>query len=546
MPSSRTLILIFLSFLAGCGPANSPAGTSPAPGTWRMISVERVDESDADALLPNGNFETWQAGLPAPRGFHAPEKISESTLVRDAKLGHLGATGYTARQTWRGPGTDATPEQGFSTRVNLAPDTQYRLEVIASATAGLRAAISAVEVEESGLRRTLARSVVEVRGESPARYEGTFSTQAGGTVILSSHALVGSTFPGAVVWSAWRLEESAEAVDPVNVADTSPRRALVAQALDQIRSQTALYGGVESWAQATSPSREAAARLLREAGAKNQSILGDEHFVAAREELDWFAQHSAPHLPDSFGPARAALRRAERALNARGVQFVVIPVPERIQLSFDSVSRPPTDLPLNLSAHSALVEQLLSEDVLVLDPAPMLWAMKSEGISLFWNGDGDMPSKTLKALADWCAPRLHEMGLVVPGELRQTYAEKLDEIPVEQRLVAGLPKELRVTIPEEAHAIQSVRDVKGDLFRPAPASPVLAAGSLAILHHVRGASFAAHLSRALGFPVALPEKHLPDPEIPDWLAAGQADELASAQFVVFCVPERSLTRDDWK
>ena len=75
---------------------------------------------------------------------------------------------------------------------------------------------------------------------------------------------------------------------------------------------------------------------------------------------------------------------------------------------------------------------------------------------------------------------------------------------------------------------------------------MLAAGSLAILHHVRGASFAAHLSRALGFPVALPEKHLPDPEIPAWLASGQADELATAQWVVFCVPERSLTLEGWK
>ncbi|MBL7649052.1 MAG: hypothetical protein JNK74_22980 [Candidatus Hydrogenedentes bacterium] len=546
MSISRTLTAISLSLLAGCGPESPPVATSPAPGTWRMISVERVDESDADALLPNGNFEVWHAGLPAPQGFHAPARISESTLVRDAKRGHLGATGYTARQTWRGPGTDAPPEQGFSTKVNLAPDTQYRLEVIASATAGFGAAICAVEIGDGGPRRTLARSVVEVRGETPARFKGTFRTRAGGTVLLSSHALAGSAFPGAVVWSAWRLEESAEATEPVNVADVAPRRALVGQALDQIRGQAALYGGVESWARATTPNRDAAARLLSAGGAPGRSILGDEHVVAAREELDWFAQHSAPRDSDFFGPARAALRRAERALNARGVQLVVIPVPERIQLTFGAFSDAAIDLPVNLSAHAALVEQLLVEDVLVLDPAPVLWTMKSEGIPLFWNGDGDVPSATLKALAEWCAPRLLEMGLLAPEGLRQAYTEKVDEIPVEQRLVAGLPEELRATIPEEAHAIQSVRDGKGELFRPAPASPVLAAGSLAILHHVRGASFAAHLSRALGFPVALPEKHLPDPEIPAWLASGQADELATAQWVVFCVPERSLTLEGWK
>ncbi len=509
-----------------------------------MISVERAD--GGDALLPNGDFEDWFAGLPAPTGFHAPAEVSESTLVRDVKADHLGARGYTARQTWTGPGVAAGPGEGFSVTVSLAPDTRYRLEVIASATTGLAAAIQAVEDGGGGQLRTLARSVVEVRGESPARFEGTFTTRSGGPVILSSYVLAGSSFPGTVIWSAWRLEESTEPIESANVADASPRRVLVDQALDQIRAQTALYGGVGAWTEATAPNRKNAARILREEGAKGESILGYEHFVSTREELDWFERHSAPCLPDSFGPARAAIRRAERALNANGIQLLVIPVPERIQLSFDAVNRPSAELPMNLAAHAAFVEQMLAEDVLVLDPVPMLWAMKSTGTPIFWNGDGDLPSATLQTLAEWCAPRLLEMGLVVPEDLRQTYTVKVDEIPLEQRFVVGLPAEFRTSIPEAVHAVQSVRDAQGGLFQPAAASPVLAAGSLAIQHHLRGASFAAHLSMALGFPVALPEKHLPDTEIPAWLAAGKAPELAAVRFVVFCVPERALVMDGWK
>lgn len=544
MRITLTSIAFCLYLLAGCGPAEPIAQPSLAPGTWRMISVERAD--GGDALLPNGDFEEWFAGLPAPTGFYAPAENSESTLVRDVKAGHLGARGYTARQTWTGPGVAAGAAEGFSVTVNLAPDTQYRLGVIASATTGLAAAIRAVEVGVDGQLRTLARSVVEVRGESPARFEGSFTTRSGGPTILTSYALADSTFPGTATWSAWRLEESTEPIEPANVADASPRRVLVDQALDQIRNQAALYGGVEAWTEATAPNRKNAARILREEGAKGDSILGYGHFVTTREELAWFERHSAPCLPDAFGPARAALRRAERALNARGIQLVVIPVPERIQLSFDAVNRPSADLPVNLAAHAALVEQMLAEDVLVLDPVPMLWAMKSTGTPIFWNGDGDLPSATLQTLAEWCAPRLLEMGLVVPEDQRQTYAVKVDEIPLEQRFIAGLPAEFRTSIPEAVHAVQSVRDAQGRLFQPAAASPVLAAGSLAIQHHLRGASFAAHLSKALGFPVALPEKHLPDTEIPAWLAAGKAPELAASRFVVFCVPERALVLDGWK
>lgn len=546
MRITLTAIALCVSFLAGCGPTEPTAQPPLAPGTWRMISVEHAGGASGGGLLPQGEFEDWHAGLPAPAGFHAPAEISDSTVIRDVKAGHPGATGYTARQTWQGPGTDAAPQDCFGVRVNLAPQTQYRLEVVATATAGLAAAIQAVEEGAGGQLRTLARSVVEVRGESPARFEGVFTTQAGGMVLLSSYALAGSVFPGTVIWTSWHLEESTQPIEPANVADVTPRRALLNQALDQVRTQTALYGGLEAWTEATAPNRKNAARILREEGAKGDSILGYEQFVSTRDELSWFEQYSAPRLPDAFGPARAAIRRAERALNARGIQLVVIPVPERIQLSFDAVYRPSTELPLNLSGHSQFVEQLLAEDVLVLDPAPMFWAMKSSGTPLFWNGDGDMPSATLQTLAAWCAPRLVESGLVTPDGLREAYTVKVDAIPLEQRHASGLPEALRTSIPEEIHAVQSVRDAQGELFQPVNNSPVLAAGSLAILHHVRGASFAAHLSMALGFPVALPEKHLPDMEIPAWLASGTASELASARWVVFCIPERSLVLEGWK
>lgn len=508
-----------------------------------MISVERVEDSPVASLLPNGAFSTWYGGLPAPSGFRAPSAGAKSTLTRESDADH---TGYVVRQTWTGPDVDADPAQAFGATVDLKPNTTYRLEVVASATESFGAAISAVEVDPAGAARMIARSVVEVRGEESAQHVGTFTTVAGGPVILSSYALLDSTFPGSVVWSSWRLDEVAESSAPLAMVDRPERRLLVNQALDQVRRQSTLYGGLEAWSVATEPMRKHAGGLLGEATTKGKSILGREGYVSGRSELAWLEKHSVPGALVERADARAAILRAERALAARGVQLIVVPVPERVRFYPDLVNPKSTELPGNFAGHAMFVEDLLAKDVVVINAAPLLSSMRATGQPIFWRGDTDVPSATLHALADQVAPVLVALGLVVPGELAQTYSLKVDTLPIEQRLMRDLPAELRSQVAPEFHEVRSVRDASGELFQPAPESPVLAVGSLAVLHQVRGASFAARLSMALGFPVALQEKTLPDTEIPAWLAAAKAPEVTVAKFVVFCFPERALAEDGWK
>jgi hypothetical protein len=232
-------------------------------------------------------------------------------------------------------------------------------------------------------------------------------------------------------------------------------------------------------------------------------------------------------------------------LNARGITLIVVPVPERVQLYFDHVYQPSGKLPVNLAVHAALVEQLLSRDVLVFDPAPLLWAMKSEGKRVYWRSDPEMPSATLHAMADQVAPLLTSLGATVPEVERKAYSIKVDTIALEQRLVVGLPEALRASVEKEVHGVQSVRDETGELFQPAPDSPVLVAGSLGVLHQLRGASFAARLSMALGFPVALPTRNLPDTELLAYLASDAASEQDWVKYVVFCIPEQTLFQDGW-
>ena len=545
LATTSRFALLFLSLTLLAFPSCTPdeSLSDLAPGTMRMISVERVEEGAVDSLLPNGAFATWYGGRPAPSGFRAPSSAAESTLMRERNADH---TGYIVRQTWTGPGVDADPAEAFGATVNLKPSTTYRLEVLASATAGLGAGISAMEVDPNGATRVIARNVVGIQGEASAQHVGTFRTVAGGPVMLSSYALGGSTFPGFVVWTSWRIIETAETSTPIAFADRPERRLLVNQALDQLRGQSTLYGGLEAWGAATETMRKHAGGLLGDAALKGKSILGREGYVSGRAELSWLEKHSMPGVSAERADAREAILRAERALAARGVQLIVVPVPERVELYFDLVDPKSAELPVNLTGYAMFVEDLLAKDVVVVNVAPLLWSLKGAGKPIFWRGDTDVPSATLHALADEVAPMLSSLGLVVPGAMAQAYSLKVDTIPLEQRLLHDLPAEQRDQVPPEFHDIQSVRDASGELFQPASGSPVLAVGSLAALHQVRGASFAARLSMALGFPVALPEKNLPDNVIPDYLAAGKAPEVAAAKFVVFCFPERALAEGGWK
>lgn len=542
--SYRYLLAVIIGLFAGCNRADGPHETPLAPGTMRMISIEPVAEG-GNSLISNGSFVTWYAGLSAPMGFYAPEAGAGSTVLRDVRSGHLGTTGYTARQTWTQLDMETDPSSRFRTELELSPHTQYQLEVVASATEGMAAAISAIEEDSDSGPRIVARSIVTVRGEEPARYSGTFTTRKGGTVLLTSYAIADSTLPGSVTWSEWKLSSTSEPAPPASLVDQSARRLLVDQALDQVERQIGLYGGLDAWRESTSPNRKNAARILREEGAKGESILGYDNFVSSKSELAWFEQNTAT-ASNTPGTAQKAILNAERLLDARGIQFVVVTFPDRIQLCFGQVYRPSATLPLNLAGHADLVRQLLLDDVLVLDPAPALWAMQSAEAPMYWRGDSATPSRTLHAIADQIAPVLWDLGLVVPETLRKSYALKVESIPLEQRLVVGLAPALREAIPKEVHAVQRISDTEGLLFQPAATSPVLVAGSLALQHQVRGASLAARLSMDLGFPVSVPGANVQDTEILAYLTSGNAPEVDAAQFVVFCVAEQSLTRSDWK
>jgi len=536
-----------LLLLAACQPS-VPATDGPlAPGEMRVISVEAVGPDPDAALLPNGAFEEWYGGLPAPTGFEAPAGSEFSSIHRDIKSGHLNMSGYTVRQTWQAVETALEPTRAFRTSVTLAPDTEYAFEVVAEASPGFSAAVGAYEIDAQFGVRVLAREVVVVSDGAPARYRGTFRTVAGGAVVLASHGRVGSALPGRVTWSAWTLARADDTeAAPVTMAEAPARHVAMNNVVDQVRSQFALYGGREAWANALYPVEKNLSRILRETEAQpGESVLGYEGYAFKKSEHAHYVdgRDLTRNGDGADRPAWDQLLKAERQLHAHNIHLIVLPVPDRIHLYVDFMYQAAAEGPLPLLPHTLLVDRLLQQDVFTLDVGPVLWRDRHEGKAVYWRGDDGIPSATLQMLAAVSAPAIRAMlpeGTTSPGA---AYEVVVDTIPLEQRLVDGLPPAQRGLVGGERCDIYSVKKAGGALFALPEKSVVLAVGSYAVAHQIRGASFAAHLSRELGVDVAVPEKNISDAAVPGWLEES-IDRLEDVQVVVFCFPESALASPD--
>lgn len=537
-PARLTILLAFLPL--ACGPA--PVDGPPPPGTVKVLAIEPVEAVAEANLIPNGELLEWHAGLGAPTGFLAPVPDGGSTVARGAKAGYLDTAGYTARQAWTRSDGDLPPDSGFGVMLELEAQRTYVFEAVARPEAGAAAMVSAWERGDDGAWRALARPVVVVQGDAPLRAVGAFTTEQGGPVVLTSRWAGAGTPTGTVHWGAWRLRPMPPAEPVPDIAiDPIARHALARETLDRVRAQIDLYGGLPQWDQALAENRQTVARVLREAGDGAASVAGYDGYVFGRDELEPLAHRKATAEPTE---GVRAILRAEHRLAARGVRLIVVPVPDRVALLLDRLNRQAAERPVHLADHAARVVLLAARDVLVLDPALHLRERLATGASIFAQTDTEPTSLWVASLAGIIAPTLRAVADLPEGDPGR-FTIVPESIPAPQALLGGLPPHIRQGMASENEEVLTVRAADGAPLALEAPSPVLAVGSLAVLHHLRGASLAAHLTHALGFPVAVQQRVLPDRELAAWLA-GDAPELAAAKVVVLCLPSSALAESGWR
>jgi len=175
--------------------------TLPAPGTMRLVQVDRVEEkAQKEAggnLLPGGRFESWWAGAPAPQGVLPPDPAA-SKLERGNGLA----------QVWQRPEAPGAITARMRFESGKLPAGTYELSALASGSTGGAVALGVWGQSGNGGLAPIDDDFITILpGAGQAkRYSRQFTLDKPGTIVVSPHAIFGMLPDSKVVWHAVSLE----------------------------------------------------------------------------------------------------------------------------------------------------------------------------------------------------------------------------------------------------------------------------------------------------------------------------------------------------
>ncbi len=175
-------------------------GNVPAPGTMRLVLVERVEDKakkeTGQNLLPGGDFRTWWAGAPAPQGVMPPDP-GASKLERADGLA----------QIWQRPEAPDTIMARMRLDAGKLTAGTYELETLASGVTGGAVALGVWGQSGSGALAPINDDFITILpgGGQAKRYARRFTLDQAGGVVVSPHAIFGMLPDSKIVWHTLRL-----------------------------------------------------------------------------------------------------------------------------------------------------------------------------------------------------------------------------------------------------------------------------------------------------------------------------------------------------
>jgi len=510
-----------LLLLPGCSSQEGAARDVPAPGTMKVLSIAPIVRAQSDEnLIRNGDFSDFWAGAPGPTGFGFSASAAISRLERAPATG-TGAREFRVKQLWDNGDQRLTPRERFHSVVEkLEPNRRYCLTVAAEAEPGTLAAIDLHDAAENGAR--IAANAVRVldTGDGPQENTYCFSAPASGSVIISAHGLPGSVIPAGVYWDSWRLTEA-----PVPEAEPEPGQIRYERALDTVDKFAEANGGFAKWYSNTKPFfEELRGRYEKFDAAGQQWFATTSGYVFPVDALRSTVHPDLVHLKASdpgSGPSRAfaALVTLQRRLHAQGISLVVALVPDRLGFLASEVSETApagSVAPQRIEFARALL--YAGVDVLDLDAA---FQIARGAVPLYGRAELGLTGEGLRAAAVALAERLGQYD--IPRTIEsQAFRVEATARTETNAYAERLPEAERDRVAPEETALFPVLDLSNVPVGPAPAAPVLLAGSHAQAFVEEGAGMLAHLSLSLASPIALFPHSGDDTQLPGLLATGAA------------------------
>lgn len=194
------VLLVAGFFMIRVSGTGARPGLLPAPGTMRLVTVERVeDKARQEArqnLLPGGEFRTWWAGAPAPQGVVAPDPGASKLEQADG-----------IAQTWQKPEAPGIMNARMRLESQELSAGTYELEVLASGSSGGAVSVGLWVKPDNGAPAPVDEDFITLlpgEGQSK-RYSRQFKLDKPGVAIFGPHALFGIAPDTRVVWHSLHL-----------------------------------------------------------------------------------------------------------------------------------------------------------------------------------------------------------------------------------------------------------------------------------------------------------------------------------------------------
>lgn len=176
-------------------------GITDSSGGMKVVSVEPIQAPLPPSVLPNGDFNDWPEGEPAPAGFQPPN-LDFSYVEGIPK----NEGGFSIKQTWTANDFSKPSEWRFGILMDVMPNTEYQLEISASNLEGGGVEIILMTETPQGKRTLIDNHFLTFSEASPQEKSSRVLKTADSPKLLIIAGLVkDGKVPSSIVWNHWIL-----------------------------------------------------------------------------------------------------------------------------------------------------------------------------------------------------------------------------------------------------------------------------------------------------------------------------------------------------
>jgi hypothetical protein len=336
----------------------------------------------------------------------------------------------------------------------------------------------------------------------------------------------------------------------------SPKTQPVVEAID---AELAAHGGsFTGWGNRLLPFHEAVRAKLRGTPAKVRALAGAKGFLFYRNELEFVVGGDLTKQAPGKNPL-PVITEFKDTLAERGVDFLFVPVPNKVELYPDRLEPKSADLVGQVVAPFGrkMLVDLAGASVETIDLLPAFLGARA--------GDAKAPETLYQAQdTHWSYRGLELAAHLVAERIKQYpwYAElakhsqkfTTKDAPFARHgdLVSRLPAGQRKHLQPEKLVGHQVVGPGGELYTDDADSPIVVLGdsftSVYELTECEHGGVSAHIAKEIGYPVDLVMSYGGGPNVRKTLLRRGLDDLARRKLVVYMMTARDLYHyaDDWE